>query len=393
MTEKLWTRKFILMCIANLLMSLAFYFLIPTLPLFITNVLHGTKLQVGIIFASYTVAALLIRPFTGFAVDSFGRKTIFLISFLAFTLLLGSYALVFTALQLLILRFLHGLSWGSSTTSFSTLVVDIIPSKRRGEGLGFFGLFMTGGMALGPMIGNYIAENDHYQRMFIVAALLSFTGLILAACIKYPSFEAHPANKNFRWNKLIEPTSLPVSLIILMVCFSYGSIVVFSSIYAEEIGIKKAGVFFAIYAIGLAISRFFAGKIFDRRGPHKITFYGLASLFIGLVILSLVKNNYGYLLSAFIIGIGFGIVFPTFQAMVNHIVPLQKIGAANSTFFTSVDLGIGLGAVITGILAELISLTYTFLVWALIILLAMLIFYSYSVKEYDKELLLKKKQQ
>jgi MFS family permease len=245
-------------------------------------------------------------------------------------------------------------------------------------------------MALGPMIGIAIAGEDHYQRMFIVAALLSLIGLIMATGIKYPSFEVHAANKDFSWHKLIAPTSLPVSLVIFMICFTYGGIVVFISLYAKEIGVEKAGSFFAVYALGLAISRFFSGKIFDKYGPHKISFYGLASLIIGLLVLSLVKNHIGFLLSAFTIGIGFGIVFPTFQAMVNHIVPIHKRGAANSTFFTAVDLGIGLGAVATGVLSDLISLTYTFLVCAFIVLIAMFVFYFYAIKKYDIEVQIQK---
>ena len=385
-TNKLWSRNFFLMSFSNLLMSLAFYFLIPTLPVFITEILHASKLQVGFLFASYTLAALLIRPFAGFFIDSYGRKTILLISFLIFALLFGTYALVFTAFQLLILRLMHGLSWGVTTTSFSTVVVDILPAKKRGEGLGLFGLFMTLGMAIGPLLGLAIAGAHHFERMFVIASIIAFCGFLLSAFVKYPHFKTDSTARRFAWSKLIATSSIPVSLITLLICFTYGGVVVYISLYAKEINIANSGIFFLIYAIGLAISRFFSGKIFDKFGPRKISFVGLSALVIGLIILAVFKSYTGFIAAAFILGIGFGISFPVFQAMVNHTVNIQQRGAANSTFFTAVDLGIGSGAVITGILSDYISLSNTFLIFALVTVIAIILFYTYALKKYNLQL-------
>ena len=385
--NKLWSGSFISMCFSNLLMSLAFYFLIPTLPVFITEVLHASKLQVGFIFASYTLAALLIRPFAGFFIDSYGRKTILLVSFFVFAILFGTYALVFTAFQLLMMRLLHGFTWGITTTSFSTAIVDIIPLKKRGEGLGLFGLFMTLGMAIGPMLGLAIAGNNHYDRMFIIASLFAFCGFVFASFVKYPKFKTDTFSQRFAWGKLIAPSSIPVSLIILLICFTYGGVIVYISLYAKEIKIENSGIFFLIYAIGLAISRAFSGKIFDKHGPRKISFIGLTSLIIGLILLALIKNYEGFISAAFILGLGFGITFPTFQAMINHTVSIQQRGAGNSTFFTAVDLGIGSGAVITGILSDYISLSNTFLIFSFITLIASILFYTYALKKYYIQIL------
>ena len=161
---------------------------------------------------------------------------------------------------------------------------------------------------------------------------------------------------------------------------------VYISLYAKEINIANSGIFFLIYAIGLAISRFFSGKIFDKFGPRKISFVGLSALVIGLIILALLKNYAGFIAAAFILGIGFGISFPVFQAMVNHTVNIQQRGAANSTFFTAVDLGIGSGAVITGILSDYISLINTFLIFALVTVIAIILFYTYALKKYNLQL-------
>ncbi len=383
--DRLWTRNFILMCFANLLMSVAFYFLIPCLPVFLEKAMHAGKSQIGIVFAVYTLAALLIRPFAGYFVDSYGRSLIFLISFFVFSLIFGAFSFAVTLSQVIILRFIHGLAWGISTTSSSTVIVDIIPEKRRGEGLGYFGIAMTIGLALGPYLGTIIAGNNHFDSMFFVASLLSLSGFIMASMVKFPKFNHKSSSPKFEWSKLIELSSVPVSLIILMVCVSYGGVIIFVSLYAKEIKIENSGLFFLIYAVGLALSRLTAGKIFDKYGPKNICFLGFLFLISGLFILSFIKNAPGFYVSALFIGVGFGIIFPVFQAMINNIVNVRQRGVANSTFFTAVDIGIGFGAVLSGYLAEQFSLTFTFIVCTLIVFIAVFAFYIFILPIYNKK--------
>lgn len=381
-TDKLWTKNFVLMCFSNLLLSVAFYFLIPCLPVFLEKVMQADKTQIGIVFAVYTLAALLIRPLTGYFVDFYGRSLIFLISFFIFSLIFGLFSFAVTLSQVIILRFVHGLAWGISTTSSSTVIVDLIPEKRRGEGLGYFGISMTIGLALGPYLGTIIAGNNHFETMFFTASALSLSGFIMASLVKYPRFSRNTKHNTFEWSKLIETSSIPVSLIILLVCVSYGGVIIFISLYANELAIENSGLFFLIYAAGLALSRLKSGKIFDKYGPKKISLSGFLFLMLGLFVLSLIKNAYGFYISALFIGIGFGVIFPVFQAMVNNIVDFSKRGVANSTFFTAVDIGIGLGAVISGILAEHFSLSFTFIVCSVIVVAACLLFFIYALPYY-----------
>ncbi len=383
--QKLWTKNFIFMCLANLLMSVAFYFLIPTLPIFLTEVLHAPKSKVGVIFASYTLAALIIRPFAGYAVDGFGRSTIYLIAFFIFSLLFGVFAAVATLTQMLILRFAHGLAWGVTTTSSSTAIVDIIPAHRRGEGLGYYGISMTIALAIGPFLGTIIAGKNNFETMFIIAAIISLIGFIMAAMVKFPAFSTSKEKKRFEWSKLYETSSFAVSLIILLVCVSYGGVVIFISLYAKEINVDNSGIFFLVYAAGLALTRLISGKIFDKHGPKLLTLAGMIFLITGLFVLSFIKNYNGFLTSALLIGAGFGIVFPTFQAMVNHIVDIKKRGVANSTFFTAVDLGIGLGSIISGFISDLFSLTVTFIICAIIIIIASIIFFVFTLPIYNQK--------
>ncbi|MHC1704529.1 MAG: MFS transporter [Tenuifilaceae bacterium] len=387
--DKLWSRNFILIGIANLLMAVAFYFLLPTLPVFLKEELGASSGQIGMVLAFYTIAALLIRPFVGYAIDAFGRKTLYLLSFVLFSSMFFGYIWAISIGFMIALRFLHGLTWGSLTTSGSTIAVDLIPVSRRGEGISLFGLSMTIAMAIGPMIALTILGDGNYKELFTTAIGISTCGMILAFCIRFPEYKPHSSNRNFSIRKLIEPTSLPISLNMLIITFTYGGLLSFSALYGKEIGVENSGPFFLILSAGIGISRFFSGSIFDKAGPFRITIIGLIILSLGFPILAFLRNSLGFHLSAMLIGFGFGIIMPTFQAMINNLVPPERRGAANSTFFTSFDLGIGLGMVSVGLISGKIGYSGAFFFCSLFEFLAIAVFIFYSYKHYKNRIIQK----
>jgi predicted MFS family arabinose efflux permease len=381
-SDTYWTRNFLFISVANLLMSIAFYFLIPTLPIYLETVLGVSRGYVGLVLASYTIAALVIRPLTGMAVDRMGRKMIYLLSFLFFSLLFSVYAAATTLVLVLAVRILHGFTWGVSSTAGSTLVVDIIPPSRRGEGLGVFGLSMTIAMAIGPMLGLWLSDSGDYMRLFIGASLLSLAGFFLVLLVRYPKFIPSVHSDGHWWKRLIERSAIPTSINYLIVMISYGGMLSFISIYAREIGIKNPGFFFLVYAIGIFISRLFAGRLFDKHGPFWIIIIGLTFLTTGFPILAFIKSSEGFFVSSFILGFGSGIIMPTFQAMVNNLAGPQHRGAANSTLFTSLDLGIGLGMIGMGLTSAWIGLTYSFVVCGILNMGALVLFILFTQRHY-----------
>lgn len=383
---KLWTRNFTLIGIANLLMAIAFYFLLPTLPLYLKETLGASSSQVGLVLAFYTIAALLIRPFVGYAIDSIGRKFIYLFSFIIFSALFMGYIFAISIGLMIAIRFLHGLTWGSLSTTGSTIAVDFIPASRRGEGISLFGLSMTIAMAIGPLIALIILGRTDYLWVFVIASSISILGFILAINIRFPEYKPNHDNRSFSIKRLIEKNSILLSLNVLIVTTTYGGILSFSSIYGKEIGVENSGLFFLLLAGGIGISRFFSGTIFDRVGPFRIVIIGMILLILGFPIFFFVPHSLGYHITAVIIGLGFGIIMPTFQAMVNNIVAPDRRGAANSTYFTCFDLGIGLGMVLTGFVSEQIGLGKAFLISSAIIVLALLLFILYSYKQYKSRI-------
>jgi MFS family permease len=382
---KIWTRDFILMCIVALFLSVAFYFLIPTLPGYLSYFIKADNAEIGIILSAYTVSALLIRPVAGYALDRYGRKMIYLISFFIFSLMFGGYAIAGTFMFFLLLRFAHGLLWGITTTSSSTIIVDLIPYQRRGEGLGYYGLAMTISMALGPFLSVIIVgKNLNYDTLFFSSMILSVAGVILAMFIRYPEAPAQEKLRSFSIASLFEKRSFVPSLNILILMISYGGLISFITLYGKEIGVDYPGNFFISFAAGILISRTTSGKIFDKHGPSLIVPLGIILLIAGFPILALVKNLIGYFLSAFILGMGVGIIFPTSQAITNNLVEKERRGVANSTLFTAYDLGIGTGMFVIGSISDTIGLTNSFILGSIINIIGLAYFFLFTLPYYKK---------
>jgi MFS family permease len=378
--------NFVLVFLASLLVFTAFYIMLPTLPVFLTRELKIEEGQTGLILAVYTLAALLIRPFTGFLIDRYGRKLFYIPSLLLFAVIFVGYPLAGAFALIMIVRFAHGLVWGVATTTGSTLIVDIVPAARRGEGIGLYGLAMTIPMAMGPFTGLQLTQNNNYTLMFLCAGALAFAGFLLTLFIKYPAVP-RPANSSFSFRNLLESTSLPVTFNLLFINIGYGGLVSFVSLYALKTGIGNTGIFFIVFASGITLARIYMGKIFDRHGPKALSVSGILLLAAGHILLGLIINTTGFMVAAFLLGLGSGVVFPTFQAMVNNLVPPHRRGAANSTLFSGLDLGIGLGMLITGFLAHAIGLPHTYLIYGGLNLIALLYFLFISLAHYQKILL------
>ncbi len=382
MENKLWTKDFTLITLANLLMAVAFYFMVPILPVFLSDRFAATESQIGLVLSFYTIAALLIRPFAGYALDAIGRYSIYVISLLLFSTIFFGYVWATSILFVLILRFIHGLTWGSMSSAGSTIAVDLVPLKRRGEGIGIFGLSMTIAMAIGPLIAIAITGDSSYKRLFYSAAGFSFLGLVLALFVRIPKIT--PMKKKFKITSLIEKRALPVSLNVFLVSIPYGGIISFIALYGRSIGIDSSGLFFLLIAIGITISRVLSGKSFDRFGPKRICILGLVLLIAGLFMLALNQSYFGYHLSALILGLGFGIIMATFQAIANHKIKADKRGAANSTYLTFFDSGIGFGMLLVGYLIQVINYSGAFMLCGIIEMLALIVFLFYTIPKFEK---------
>jgi len=360
--NKLWTKSFVAACIGNFLLFFAFYLLVPIFPLYLIDEHEASKSLIGILLSSYTVAALLIRPFAGFVLDMVYRKPIYLAAFFLFVVTFVGYPVANSIGLFLFFRILHGFTFGFVTTAGNSLIVDVTPAERRGEGLGFFGVANTIAMAVGPMTGLYLHDHYNYDVIFYTAIGTGLLGFIFATMIKAEK-RISKTNERIVWDRFFLFKGFNAGFALLLMGIPYGMIVTYIALFGREIGILSGtGMFFTIMAIGLTASRFISGRLVDRGKLVQVIIWGTALSLISFIMLAGLKyiDNKLVLLIVFYIvsllmGIGYGLIFPAYNTLFVNLAPNNRRATASSTYMTSWDIGIGMGLVTGGWLADSIG--------------------------------------
>lgn len=273
----LWNRNFIQCCISYFFMSFAFYMLMPTMPVYLVEKLQVDTSLVGIALSSYTLGLLCVRPFSGYIVDSFNRKQLYLFSFCMFSLMFIGYLYATTITTLILVRFIQGGFMGLTSVAGNTITIDVIPSQRRGEGMGFYGLTLNLSMSLAPVLAIGLYENTGFNPLILVAFGTAMTGLLTVLFIQYPN-RKKIKRPPFSLNRFILIKALPSALSYILTAISYGMIVSFVVLYGKETGVVNPGYFFILMAAGVGISRIISGKLIDRGKIHVVSVGSIISL-------------------------------------------------------------------------------------------------------------------
>jgi MFS family permease len=242
--DKLISPSFCYILAANFLLFFAFYLILPVLPFYLLEQFNADKSTIGIILSCYTIACLCIRPFSGYMLDTFARRPLYLMAYSIFMVIFAGYMIASLLSIFIILRILHGFAFGMVTVSGNTIVIDILPSSRRGEGIGYYGLANNMAMSFGPMTGLFMHESCSYETIFACSLISCFLGLIMAYMVKTPYKE--PKKK--------EPLSLDrfflvkgtwAGLSLLLLSIPYGMTTTYVAMYAQDIGISvNSGLYF-----------------------------------------------------------------------------------------------------------------------------------------------------
>ncbi|MGE5606283.1 MAG: MFS transporter [Bacteroidota bacterium] len=360
--EPLWFRDFILITILNFLIYLSFQMLHPTLPVY-ARVLGGNDAAAGLLVGVLTLAAVLIRPFTGLLLDRCGRKWIFFTGLISLIIIVSGYIWAPSIGALMVIRFSHGLSWGIAGTASSTVASDLIPKSRFGEGTGYFNLTTTLTMALAPALGLYLIQHYNFPIMFTVSVSLTAIATLISLVIKYRAIITHKRHRS-----LLERTALMPSLTIFLISMTYGPILTFIPLYTFEESITNIGPFFTVFASVMFITRPFVGRCSDKYGLPSLIIPGALLIGLAMFILYSAHSLLGFLEAGVCYGLGYGAVFPSLQAMAVIAAPPDRRGVANGNFLTGLDLGVGISAVIYGFIAQRVGYRSMYL-WTLVPLL------------------------
>ena len=414
---RLWTGDFIRILLTNLLIFLGFEMMVTIIPLYLSGNGAGDT-TIGFSALVFTGAALITRALAGSWLDRYGRRIVFLCGMVAMMLVTMSYSLVTAVFLILLIRVLHGLTWGVTSTSSDTVGSDTIPKERFGEGMGYLGLSNSLGMAVGPALGLFLLHHFHFQTAFLFSAgTLLLSGIVFlqmknvktrqdiendlraqkavsgnpdSSAVRPDSEDREPpafstvsngnnppaaqtvsnTGNSLTGNRrsFLEKTALLPAAAIGLVSTSYGALVTFLALFGAQEGIGNIGIYFAFYAVAMLVTRPMAGRLTDRKGNLFVVLPGLCLIAAGLVVLSGAHSLAVFMLSAILYGTGMGAAQSALQAMAVRHAPADRIGAANATFLIGFDTGIGIGSLLSGLIATAVGYGFMYLSFVVFII-------------------------
>ena len=394
MKDRLVTPGYCFILAANFLLYFGFWLLIPVLPFYLSEVFNAGNSTIGIILSCYTVAALCIRPFSGYFLDSFARKPLYLLAYFIFMTMFAGYIIAGSLTLFILFRIIHGVSFGMVTVGGNTVVIDIMPSSRRGEGLGYYGLSNNIAMAVGPMSGLFLHDAGmSYTTIFCCSLGSCIAGFICASLVKTP-YKPPVKREPISLDRFILLKGIPAGISLLLLSIPYGMTTNYVAMYAKEIGIHATtGFFFTFMAVGMAISRIFSGRIVDRGKITQVISAGLYIVVFSFFLLSAcvyiiewnsMACNIVFFAVALLLGIGFGIMFPAYNTLFVNLAPNNQRGTATSTYLTSWDVVIGIGMLTGGYIAEVSTFDKAYLFGACLTVVSTLYFKLKVTPHYHK---------
>lgn len=407
--ERLFTRSYTFILAANFLLFFGFWILIPVLPFYLKETYHCPEAMLGAILSCYTVSGLCVRPFSGYLMDKFPRKPIYIFCYFICASIFLGYIAAGVLAWFIVLRALHGIAFSSVTVGGNTLCVDITPSTRRGEALGYYGLTNNIAMALGPMTGLFMHGQVSYPTIFLTGMAFSIVGLLCAICVKARTPESIKARqkekqltgvdtampkRNLSLDRFILVKGIPVSIALLMLSIPYGATTNFVAMYAKEIHLDvPSGFFFTLMAAGMGASRLVAGKKVDQGYITQCIHFGLYPVVAAFFILSMCRfvtpQSMGVAEAMFfavplLLGVGFGVIFPAMNTLYINLAPNNQRATATSTYLTAWDVGIGVGIATSGIIAQHFTFYMVYFIGSALCLVSMIYFNLKVTPHYNR---------
>lgn len=386
-TGKLWTKAFITLTISYLLLFLSLQMLLSPFPTYVKERFNPGDFTVSLVISVFALAAIVARFVTASLMKNKKRSLPIMYIGLAITAVSTAlYPFAGSVAILLLLRILFGIGFGMASTVMPTLVAEIIPRHRIGEGIGYFGMSTTLAMSVGPVIGLAVLGSFGFGTL----AMLGVLAAIIAIPLAYMSKKAKQPNTAPAAPKPAKPAAVPApkgkfNYLLLLPCglnvllsITYGGLLSFLALYGQERNISSVSLFFLFNALAAFIIRPVSGKLFDSKGHAAVIVPAAVFSFIGLILISYTESLPMLMLSGLCYGLGYGAIQPTLQAWMLQMTPPQEHGTANGLYYNALDLGVAIGSMVLGIIASATSYSMMYRVSSLAMVL-LAIFYLVTV--------------
>lgn len=383
--SRLWNVTYSKAWGTNFLLFFSFMLMTPLFPVYLSSTFGAGKDTIGLVLAGYSVMAILSRFVSGYLVDSLPRVQVLVWSFVLFTLCTGSYLVAGNLLIFALVRTLHGVPFGSVTVANSTVAVDALPFSRRAEGIGYYGLSNNLATAIAPAAGLYLyglwADFDLLMwGAFFTAAL----GCAVTASMRLPRRPRPLPRRSFRVGEMMLWSGWSPALFVVSAAVAYGIVSTYIALYSVEVLNLPhgAGAFFFIFSVGLILSRLVGSRTLRQGKILQNGTIGVLLSAVGYVLFALVPAVWSFYVSALVIGLGNGHIFPAMQNIFMGICTKAQRGTANSTFLVSWDIGMGIGTLLGGVVADAAGFSAAFLLAAVICVAGTLFFLLHTRADY-----------
>jgi predicted MFS family arabinose efflux permease len=378
--RRIFTRDFLLACGAQLAFTFVVNILMPTLPLYLVR-LGASEVEIGVLIGSFSVSALVLRPFVGRSLTKIPEKNFMVAGALLFALTSLAYLKAPPFWPFFIVRLLQGVGLALFHTAAYALVAHITSEAHRGQSLNYFVLTFNLSAAMGPPLGMVLINHSGFTVLFVVCAALSLCSLFIAYGVGRPQPASLP-DSAIGDRSLLSRKALPPSVVNSLTFMAWGALSTFFPLYAVQNGVSNPGLFFSTLAIMLILSRTLGGRITDLYSKEKLVPPCLILCIIAMVVLAFSKTQPMFILSAMILGGGFTFLMPSLL-----VIAIDRggphAGLALGTFTAVADLGLVLGPVLMGIVVHSTSYTTMFFCLASISLINLGYFYfSVGKKEH-----------
>lgn len=385
MTKRYNLFNFYFICIIwiNFCISVTFYMTTITTTSYALDILHTSSATAGFASGIFVIGVLCARLCVGKNLDKINLKKWLLIGLGACFVFNILYFFSHNIWALNLTRFLHGLSFGLCSSVCGTIVARMIPSFKRGAGIGYYGLSSVLASGIAPFIAIYLVNHGAFDISFIISlgvimgAILSVFAMKVRE-LKKGALEISPAKKTLKTRifELVEPSALRIALIAFAVALCLGTILSFIGAYCKERDLVKAGaIFFIVYALTALLARPIAGRIFDTKGHNAVIIPSLICFIIALILIALAQSGAILILGAVFCALGYGNFVSAAQSYTIKVAPKDKMGFATATFYMALDFGAGVGPYLLGFAIGAWSYAVAFGLCAGLIAVALIAYY------------------
>ncbi|WP_035785251.1 MFS transporter [Jeotgalicoccus psychrophilus] len=387
--DRLWTKDFINTSIVNFALMMSQYLLLVTMALYATEEYGASVGMAGLVSSSFIIGSLIGRVFGGKHITAMGGKKMLMIGSALIVVLTASYLIPMSIYPLIILRILHGIAMGYAMTATGTIIAQIIPPSRNGEGIGYFSMSVVLATAVGPLIGVALIAAYGFTSIFIFSFTMAVISLIIGLTVKASPMRPIKATAGgkFKIMDFFEKRAIPISAVMFVMAFAYSGILSYVTAYAESISLIQAGsLYFTVYGVTVLLSRPITGPLLDRKGANIVMYPAIIMFALGLALISQATATMAFLIAAVLIGFGYGNVQSITQALSIKVTPRERLGLANTTYFIALDLGLGFGPFLLGPIAASFGYGGMYLTLAFVVLSGIAVYYFLHGRR-DKELM------